>query len=424
MVVVLEVFKSWCKVDVEICCVVLMKVVDVIEENVEEFGLLLMVEQGKLLQQVMGEVGMFVFWLCGVVLQMVEDQIIEDSDEWFSCLWCVLLGVVVGIVLWNFFVFMVIQKFGLVLLIGNMFVFKLLLFILLMMLCFVEFIVDVFLVGVFNVIIGGDQFGLLMIFYFVVVKVSFIGFMVIGKKVMELVVYDFKCIMLEFGGNDVLIVMFDVDVFFVVQQFFWLSFINVGQICIVVKCVYIYEDIYDEMVVVFKVIVEQVKVGDGIDLEIGVGLFQNLCQYWCVEGFVVDVKECGFDFFIGGDGGFDEFGYYLLIILFDNLFEDVCIVSEEQFGFVLLLMKFKMIEEVVVKVNDIDYGFVGVVWFVDEDVVFEIVEQFEMGMVWINEFFYFLFFVLFGGYKYLGFGVEFGKEGFEVYIYLQVIMIK
>ncbi|MEM1250624.1 MAG: aldehyde dehydrogenase family protein [Acidobacteriota bacterium] len=419
-----EAFKSWRKVDVETRRAALMKVADVIEENVEELGALLTSEQGKPLEQAMGEVGMSALWLRGAVSQTVEDQIIEDSEERLSRLRRVPLGVVAGIVPWNFPVLMAVQKLGPALLTGNTLVLKPSPFTPLATLRLTELIADVFPAGVLNIITGGDQLGPLMTSHPAVAKVSFTGSSATGKKVMESAAHDLKRITLELGGNDASIVMPDVDVPAVAQQLFWSSFTNAGQICIAAKRVYIHEDIYDEMAAALKAIAEQVKVGDGTDPETGVGPIQNLRQLRRVEGLVADAKERGLNFLTGGERAPDQRGYHMPITLLDNPPEDARIVCEEQFGPVLPLMKFKTIEEVVAKANDSDYGLAGAVWSADEEVGLEIAEQLETGTVWINEFLHLSPFAPFGGHKHSGFGAEFGKEGLEAYTYPQVITIK
>lgn len=70
---------------------------------------------------------------------------------------------------------------------------------------------DILFFGVLNIIFGGDNFGFWMMVYFGFDKIFFIGFIVIGKSVMESVVKDLKVFMFEFGGNDVVIVLLDVD---------------------------------------------------------------------------------------------------------------------------------------------------------------------------------------------------------------------
>lgn len=134
--------------------------------------------------------------------------------------YCMLLGVVVVIMFWNFLLVLVVNKFGLVLVMGNMMVLKFVLIMFLIMLLLGELCGVILFVGVVNVICDENDLGVWLIVYFDVVKVVFIGLIVIGKKVLGFLVDMFKWVMLELGGNDVVIVFDDVEFVFVVCKVF------------------------------------------------------------------------------------------------------------------------------------------------------------------------------------------------------------
>lgn len=124
-----------------------------------------------------------------------------------------LVGVVVGIVLWNFLLMIGMWKVMLVLVVGCLIVIKFLEIMLLMMLCVVELVSEVGIFdGVFNVVIGlGVVCGVVLMLYFYVVKISFIGLIVMGKGIVRIVVDCLMCVMLELGGKNLVIVLKDVD---------------------------------------------------------------------------------------------------------------------------------------------------------------------------------------------------------------------
>lgn len=124
-----------------------------------------------------------------------------------------LVGVVVGIVLWNFLLMIGMWKVMLVLAVGCLIVIKFLEIMLLMMLCVVELVSEVGIFdGVFNVVIGlGVVCGAVLMLYFYVVKISFIGLIVMGKGIVRIAVDYLMCVMLELGGKNLVIVLKDVD---------------------------------------------------------------------------------------------------------------------------------------------------------------------------------------------------------------------
>lgn len=104
----------------------------------------------------------------------------------------------------------------LVFVVGNIVVVKFVLMMFFIILLCGELVMLIFLFGVFNMLVDCNDFGDVLIVYLDVVKILFIGFMVIGKKVMVSVVWFFKCVNLEFGGNDFVIVLDDVDIVMIV----------------------------------------------------------------------------------------------------------------------------------------------------------------------------------------------------------------
>lgn len=87
------------------------------------------------------------------------------------------VGVVVVIVFWNFLLMLFCWKVCSVFVMGNIVVFKLVIYIRLIVFLFVEICVEAgFLFGVFNVVIGNGVFGSFFVVYSDVDKVVFIGF--------------------------------------------------------------------------------------------------------------------------------------------------------------------------------------------------------------------------------------------------------
>lgn len=65
-------------------------------------------------------------------------------------------------------------------------------------------------------------------FYFGIDMIIFIGLIVMGKKVVESCVKMLKCYVLEFGGNDVVIVCDDVDFDKCIFKIVIMIFMNLG----------------------------------------------------------------------------------------------------------------------------------------------------------------------------------------------------
>lgn len=418
-------FKTWSNTPIEERRAAIQKVSAIIKDNSDELHRLLTAEQGKPHQQAMGEI-IGASMMAGAQATLdLEDEVNEDSDTRLSRTRRVPVGVVGGIVPWNFPVMMAVQKIVPAMLSGCTIVLKPSPFTPLTTLRLAELIKDAVPAGVVNIITGEDSLGPLITEHSDIDKITFTGSTATGKKIMEGASKDLKRITLELGGNDASIVLPDADVEKVAEQLFWSSFTNAGQICVAAKRVYIHEDIYDELSQAIAAYGKAVKVGDGSQQGTAVGPVQNKKQYERVLELIQDAKDQGYKFLLGGDGGDPSgTGYFVPITILDNPPEDARIVAEEQFGPVMPLMKFSTDEEVIERANASEYGLAGAVWTKDTERGVRIAEQLETGTVWVNEFLHLSPFTPFGGHKQSGFGAEYGKEGLLEFTYPQVITVK
>ena len=417
-------FKSWRKTTPEERQKVVLGIAAAIKDNADELFRLLTSEQGKphaqAQQEIYGAAGLAKAQ-AGLTL---DDVVNQDDDTRLSRTRRVPVGVVGGIVPWNFPIMMAIQKIVPALVAGCTIVLKPSPFTPLTTLRIAELIKDVVPKGAVNIITGEDSLGPLITEHAGIDKITFTGSTATGKKIMEGAARDLKRITLELGGNDASIVLPDADVEKVAEQLFWSSFSNAGQVCIAAKRIYIHEDIYDDLSKAIADYAKGVTVGDGSQQGTGVGPIQNRKQFERVCELIQDAKDNGYNFLTGGDTDPSGTGYYVPITILDNPPEDARIVAEEQFGPVMPLMKFSSVDEAIARANASEYGLAGAIWSKDTDAAVAIAEQLETGTVWINEFMHLSPFAPFGGHKQSGFGAEYGIDGLKEFTYPQVITVK
>ena len=417
-------FKTWRKTTPEERQKVVLGIAAAIKDNADELFRLLTSEQGKPHKQAQQEI----YGAAGLAKAQagltLDDVISQDDDTRLSRTRRVPIGVVGGIVPWNFPIMMAIQKIVPALVAGCTIVLKPSPFTPLTTLRIAELIKDVVPAGAVNIITGEDSLGPLITEHPGIDKITFTGSTATGKKIMEGAARDLKRITLELGGNDASIVLPDADVEKVAEQLFWSSFSNAGQVCIAAKRIYIHEDIYDDLSKAIADYAKNVTVGDGSQQGTGVGPIQNRKQFERVCELIQDAKDNGYSFLTGGDTDPSGTGYYVPITILDNPPEDARIVAEEQFGPVMPLMKFSSVDEAIERANASEYGLAGAIWSKDTDKAVEIAEQLETGTVWINEFMHLSPFAPFGGHKQSGFGAEYGIDGLKEFTYPQVITVK
>ena len=417
-------FKTWSKTSMDERRAAINAIAGAISANSEELYRLLTSEQGKPHEQAKGEIMGAAYMASAQAKLDLDDEMVQDDEKESIRTRRIPVGVVGGIVPWNFPVSMAIQKIVPAILSGCTIVLKPSPFTPLTTLKVAELIADKVPAGVVNIITGEDTLGPLITEHADIDKITFTGSTATGKKTMEGAASDLKRITLELGGNDASIVMPDADVEKVAEQLFWASFTNAGQICIAAKRVYIHEDIYEDMSKAIAEYAKGVTVGDGSQQGTGVGPIQNKKQFDRVCELIQDAKDNGYPFLTGGDVDPSGTGYFVPLTILDNPPEDARIVAEEQFGPVMPLMKFSTEEEAISRANNSDYGLAGAVWTKDEENGVKIAEQLETGTVWVNQFLKLTPHTPFAGHKQSGLGAEYGKEGLLEFTYPQVIMLK
>lgn len=418
-----EAFKTWRKTPIEERKAVVNKMGEIINAHQEELARLLTREQGKPIPKAAGEIGGSAFWCMAVAGQDVPTDIIEDTDQHRVEVHHTPVGVVGGIVPWNYPVLMAFWKIAPALVTGNTIIIKPSPYTPLATLKVGELLKDVAPPGVFNVISGGNDLGQWMTEHPGINKISFTGSTATGRKVMASASENLKRVTLELGGNDAAIVLPDVDPKERAEQIFWSAFDNTAQICIATKRLYIHEDIYDEMAAELVKIAEGVKMADGSEQGTDLGPIQNKMQFDKVSDLIADSKANGYEFLTGGDIE-DKPGYFIPVSIISNPPEDSRIVREEPFGPVLPLLKWKDADDVVARANDSEYGLAGSVWSKDLAAAKAIAEQMDTGTVAINENVGPSPAIPFGGHKQSGVGVQHSQEGLLEFTNAKAITIR
>ncbi|KEQ52642.1 aldehyde dehydrogenase family protein [Sphingobium chlorophenolicum] len=399
------------------------KFAEVLAVHAQEFARLFTLEQGRPVDKAAQEIMGAAFWCQTVSQQEIPVIVNEDSAERRSETRHVPIGVVGGIVPWNFPMLLGVWKIAPALLTGNTIVVKPSPFTPLTMLKLAELMREHLPPGVFNVVSGGDRLGPWLTAHPGIDKVSFTGSTATGRRVMESASANLKRLTLELGGNDAAIVLPDVDVKEVAEKLFWAAFGNSGQICVATKRMYVHKDVYDAVAQALVETARKMKVGNGLEQGTDLGPVQNRVQYERVKDLIEDAKSSGLKFLVGGEVPEGK-GYFLPVTIVDNPPEDSRVVQEEAFGPVLPLLKFDTVDEAVARANASEYGLAGSVWSGDVDRAVEIAARLETGTVWINEAQYIMPWTPFGGHKQSGVGIENGADGLLEYTNPQTISFR
>jgi aldehyde dehydrogenase (NAD+) len=378
--------------------------------NKDELKRLFTAEQGKPYADAEAEIMGAAYWLTETAKLELPDHVVEDSDERYGVVRRVPIGVVAGIVPWNFPIILAAFKLGPALLTGNTLVLKPSPTTPLTTLKVGELLRDVLPPGVLNVVSGGDRLGPWLTAHPGIDKVSFTGSTQTGRKIMEAAASSLKRITLELGGNDAAIVLPDIDVQRTAPELFWAAFRNTGQICIATKRMYIHEDVYEPLKQALVEYASTVVMGDGSEQGVQMGPLQNAAQHRRVTELIADSEANGHAVIRAGQAPEGE-GYFVPVTFVDNPPEDSRIVVEEQFGPVLPLLAFREVDDAVARANASEYGLGASVWSGDPERAEAVADRLQAGTVWVNETQHLSPLGAFGGIKQSGLGVEGGSEG-------------
>ncbi|KAK2743782.1 hypothetical protein FQN57_004719 [Myotisia sp. PD_48] len=417
-------FKTWSKTPWAVRQKALNNYADAVDKYRDQFAQLLTREQGKPLPAATGELMAAPATIRTIAALELLPEFVEDTEEQQIVSRYTPLGVVVGIVPWNFPVALAMNKLAPAVLTGNTVILKPSPFTPYCGLKLVELAQQFFPPGVVQVLSGSDSLGPLLTAHPVPAKISFTGSTATGKRVMESASKTLKRVTLELGGNDPAIICGDVDVDVVAPKVAGAAFANSGQVCIAVKRIFVHESIYDKFRDAMVKAVKGYNFGNGCEAGVSHGPVQNAMQFERVKGFFADIEKEKWNVATGGAADVKPAGYFVEPTIIDNPPRDSRIVTEEPFGPIVPLVSWKDEEEVIREANNTDMGLGASVWSKDIFRATQIGAQLEAGSVWINAHLALDRRAPFGGHKQSGIGYEGGLGGLKSYCNAQAMYIK
>lgn len=400
----------------------LIALADAIAARKDEIARALTMEQGKPLAEAQGELAWTDGYLRHYATLDLPDRVIQDNEAGYIAVKHRPLGVVVGIIAWNFPLLVACWKIGPAVLAGNAIVLKPAPTTPVCALILGEICAEVFPAGVVNVITDANDLGPHLTAHPDVAKVGFTGSTATGKRIAASGADTLKRVTLELGGNDPAIVLEDVDVRETAQAIFGNAFLNNGQVCLAVKRAYVHADIYDAMCAELARLAEAAVVDDGLQQGTQIGPIQNAMQFEKVKGFLESARAEGT--VVAGGEVMERAGYFIRPTIVRDVTDGDRIVDEEQFGPILPVIKFDDVEDVIARANASEYGLGGSVWSKDVGRAADIAARIESGQVWVNQHIAIGPHIPMAGFKNSGLGVEQSVEGLAEYTQTQVVNIK
>lgn len=400
----------------------MLALADALELRADEFAELLTREQGKPLAQSRGEVGGSIAAFRYFATQSLHSHKLVDDDETLVVELRAPLGVVAAITPWNFPLVLLAIKVATALTTGNTVVAKPAPTTPLTTALLGEVACTILPPGVLNIVVDANDLGSALASHTDVAKVSFTGSTATGRKVMASGADTLKRLTLELGGNDVAIVLDDVDVDDVAPKIFAAATLNAGQVCMAAKRIYAPRAIYRKLCEALAKLARDAVVGNGLEPETSIGPIQNRVQYEKLLDLIEDAGRSGT--IMAGGQRLNRKGFFIAPTVVADLVDTDRLVTEEQFGPVIPVLAYDTIDEVITRANVSEFGLGGTVWGKDIDRAIAVASQIETGTVWVNKHLDLRFDVPFGGIKQSGLGREQGEDGLREFTQARIINVQ
>ncbi|WP_269466628.1 aldehyde dehydrogenase family protein [Acetobacter aceti] len=278
--------------------------------------------------------------------------------------------------------------------------------------------------GVFNVITGsGGVAGDALVRHPDIAKVSFTGSTPVGKRIAEICASRLARVSLELGGKNPALVLADADVEQVVSGLALAGFLNQGQVCAACSRVYVEAPLFDKVAAGLQAVLSSMRVGPGFDETAQINPLASAAHQRKVKGYLQTAIDNGAEILWGQEVPEGD-GYYVRPAIVLNPDDSLPLVREEVFGPVMTLTRVENVEEALSRANDCRFGLAASVWTSSLSHAMELPPRLEAGTVWVNSHVMIDPNLPFGGMKESGIGKDFGTEWLDAFTETKAICIR
>ena len=403
---------------------------DLLHLHSHDLGVLMSLEQGKPVQEAVGEIvyaAGFLAVYAGEASRQYGDIIPSPTPSSRIFVTYEPVGVVAAITPWNFPAAMITRKAGAAIAAGCSVVLKPSELTPFTALALADLALEAGLPeNVFQVVTGdAAEVGPVFTSHPLVRKVTFTGSTRVGKMLIEQSASTVKRTSMELGGNAPLIVFPDADVEVAVKGIMASKFRNCGQTCVTVNRVFVHSSLMDDVVERVQKEVEKLKVGDGMAAGSDLGPLINSASVEKVERHIRDALSKGAKVVYGGrrlthtDSALipaNASDLYFAPTLVTGATDSMEAFEEETFGPVAFFYLFEEEAEVVERANNTKAGLAGYFFTKDVARADRVARALQYGMVGVNQGTVSVPTAPFGGMKESGFGREGSHHGLTDYL--------
>ena len=400
-----------------------------IRDHVEPLARVIAEEQGKVLGLARVEVVFTADYMDYMAewARRIEGEILEsDRPGETIFLFRQPIGVIGGILPWNFPFFLIARKVAPALVTGNTIVIKPSRETPHNAVKFCELVAETDLPpGVINIVHGrGAAIGTALASDPRIGMVSLTGSVETGSAIMRAAAANITKVSLELGGKAPAIVMADADMDLAAQAVKASRVINSGQVCNCAERVYVQRKVADEFVDKLTAAMKASRFGDPLaDESVDYGPLINQAGFRKVDELVRGAVAAGATITTGGGRGPGEGGYFYEPTVLTGCRQEMDIIRQEIFGPVIPVVTFNDLDEAIACANDSDFGLTSSIYTRDLDVAMRACREIRFGETYINRENFEAMQGFHAGWRKSGIGGADGKHGLYEFTQTHVVYI-
>ena len=361
-----------------------------IRKNAEPLARVITEEQGKPLGLARLEVAFTADYMDYMAewARRIEGEILEsDRPGETIFLFRQPIGVIGGILPWNFPFFLIARKAAPALVAGNTIIIKPSEETPHNAVKFCELMAEADLPpGLINIVHGrGPTVGKALASSPRIGMISFTGSVETGSAIMSAAAPNITKVNLELGGKAPALVMGDADINLAVKAVKASRILNSGQVCNCAERVYVQRTVADEFVTKLTAAMKETRLGDPLaDESVDYGPLINEKGFRKVETLVRSAVKAGAAVVTGGKRAAREGGYYYEPTVLTGCRQDMEIIRREVFGPVVPIITFEDLDEAIAYANDSDYGLTSSIYTRDLNTALRACQEIRSGETYIN----------------------------------------
>lgn len=231
-----------------------------------------------------------------------------------------------------------------------------------------------------------------------------------------------KKAVLELGGSDPFIILEDADLDSCLSTCIQARLVNAGQSCIAAKRFIVMEQQYHSFCAALVEKLQKINVGDPMQEYTEMGPLARLDLLESLDIQVQESIKMGATLLYGGKRLNSE-GFFYAPTLLGNVQKGMPAYEEETFGPVFAIISVKDEEEAIKVANDTSYGLGASLWTSDLKKAEKLAKKIKAGSVYVNGQVISNIQLPFGGIKNSGYGRELSAYGIKEFVNVKTVVI-